>query len=55
MDSELKVTSHGALMDSRRKVTPLHGELMDSELEVTSSHGVVNGSMPQKPSSRARS
>ena len=48
MDSELKVTSHGALTDSRLKVTPLHGELMDSELEVTSLHGVVNGSTPQE-------
>ena len=48
MDSELKVTSHGALMDSRLKVTPSHGELMGSELEVTSLHGVVNGSTPQE-------
>ena len=47
MDSELKVTSHGALMDSRLKVTPSHSALMDSKRKVTSSHGVIKFSAPQ--------
>ena len=48
MDSELKATSHGALMNSRPKVASSYGALMDSELKVTSLRGVVNDSVPQE-------
>ena len=35
MDSGLKVTLHGALIDSRPKVTPSYGALTDSEPKAT--------------------